>query len=149
MKYFLTFFSLTLIAVSSVHAQQKEFGWLVGKWKLTGKPVYEVWRTHTDGATLIGNSYKVQGSDTIVMEKIQLKKIKNDFFYIPDMPENKSPVAFKITMQSNDGFTAENPLHDFPKIIRYQWVKRENQEFINAAIEGNGKKIPYNFTKVE
>jgi hypothetical protein len=149
MKHILGFLALTCIALSSLHAQQKEFGWLVGKWELIGKPVYEVWRAHADGATLIGISYKVQGTDTIIIEKIQLKKVRNEFFYVPDVSENKTPILFKITKQSADGFTAENPLHDFPKVIRYQLLKRGNSEFIDAVIEGNGKKIPYNFKKVE
>jgi hypothetical protein len=147
MKNILTLFAIMMITSTSINAQQKEFGWLIGKWKLKGKPVYEVWRLDPNGPGLIGLGYKIQGRDTIIVDKIQLKKIDRDFFYIPDVPENKAPVFFKITRQTANSFTAENPLHDFPKIIRYQWLKKESQEFIDAAIEGDGKTIPYNFEK--
>jgi hypothetical protein len=63
--------------------------------------------------------------------------------------ENPTPVKFKVTQYNADKFLAENPEHDFPNVIRYKLIRKDNQDFIEAAIEGDGKIIPYNFTKVK
>ncbi|HOX81880.1 MAG TPA: DUF6265 family protein [Chryseolinea sp.] len=130
-------------------AQQKEFGWLVGKWKLNEKNVFEEWYVSSDKKTLEGLSYRVKESDTVVMERLMIKFEQPYFFYISDVAENPEPVKFKITQYNADKFLAENPMHDFPKAIRYKLIRKDNQDFIEAAIEGDGKVIPFNFTRVK
>ena len=46
-------------------------------------------------------------------------------------------------------FVAENPEHDFPKLIRYKLLKKRDGEFLEAVIEGNGKVIPYRFQRLK
>lgn len=143
---------LTLIAllfVSFTCRSQQNFEWLIGKWKLDGKPVYEVWTRADDGVTFHGSSFKVNGADTTILEKISFKKIEGNFYYIPDVPENMAPVKFKLTKFDANSFVAENPQHDFPKTIKYTIVRKANGESLEASIEGNGKVIPYRFDKVE
>ncbi len=130
-------------------AQQKEFGWLVGKWKLTEKNVYEEWKVSEDKKTLKGLSYRIKEGDTTVTERLLIKFEQPFFFYISDVAENPTPVKFKITQYNADKFLAENPEHDFPKAIRYKLIRKDNQDFIEAAIEGDGKVIPYTFSKVQ
>ena len=140
---------VVLIGLSESQAQQKEFGWLVGKWKLKDKNVFEEWKVSTDKKTLEGLSYRIKGSDTTVTEKLLLKFEQPYFFYISEVAENPAPVKFRITQYNTDKFLAENPEHDFPKAIRYKLIRKDNQDFIEAAIEGDGKVIPYTFSKVK
>jgi hypothetical protein len=142
-------FILFLIGWQQSRAQQNEFGWLVGKWKLTEKNVFEEWKVSSDRKTLEGLSYRIKGSDTIVVEKLLIKFEQSSFFYISDVAENPAPVKFKITQYNTDKFLAENPEHDFPKAIRYKLTHKDNQVFIEASIEGDGKVIPYTFSKVK
>ncbi|MEO7991273.1 MAG: hypothetical protein ABI663_17110 [Chryseolinea sp.] len=142
-------FILFLIGWQQSQAQQKEFGWLVGKWKLTEKNIFEEWRVSTDKKTLEGLSYRIKEGDTTVMEKLLIKFEQPFFFYISNVPENPAPVKFKITQYNADKFLAENPEHDFPKAIRYKLIRKNNQDFIEASIEGDEKVIPYNFIRLK
>jgi hypothetical protein len=126
---------------------QQNFKWLLGTWKLKDKPVYEEWRTDT-GGDLKGLSFKVNGSDTVVLERINLTFRSGKYHYIPEVAENAAPVDFTFTSFDEDSFIAENPQHDFPKLIRYTIVRKDEQEFIEASIEGNGKVISYAFEKI-
>ena len=129
-------------------AQQKEFGWLIGTWQLKDKNVYERWKA-TDDTSLDGYSFKVKEGDTISMERIRFTYDGHTFHYVPDVAGDQGPVDFKITKYSVDGFVAENPQHDFPKIIRYKFIRENNADIIEASIEGNGKVIPYRFVKMK
>jgi len=126
---------------------QHKFGWLAGTWKLKGKAVYETWSVDDNGS-MSGLTYSVNGVDTIVRESIRLTYEGGYYHYIPDVAENASPVDFKITAFSNSHFIAENPDHDFPKVIVYTIVRKPEGEIIEASIEGNGQVILYAFEKV-
>jgi hypothetical protein len=147
MKKLLYFTSCFLFAHFS-HAQQKEFGWLIGTWKQKDKLVFESWKVSKDGKTLEGFSYRIKAKDTIVMENIRLIYAGDSFHYIPAVSGDPAPVDFRITRYNQHSFVAENPQHDFPKVIRYRFVNK-NKKLLEASIEGNGKVIPYRFEKVD
>jgi hypothetical protein len=134
--------------VSPSYAQKKEFGWLIGTWKLKDKNIFETWSLADDGKSLNGVSLKMNGTESTILEETKLIFSGNSFYYIPDVAGNQDPVDFHISSFDETGFVAENPKHDFPKLIRYKLVKMDGKEFIEAAIEGDGKVIPYNFEKV-
>jgi hypothetical protein len=139
---------LLVLNVAACYAQQHPFDWLLGTWKLENKNVFEVWE-FSDENMLRGISYKVSGVDTTVMEKISLIRRGTDYFYVPEVAENNGAIEFRITSRDNDSFVAENPQHDFPKIIRYTIVRKQAGIFISASVEGNGKVIPYHFEKIK
>jgi len=138
----LSLFIYPLIGFSQV----KEFGWLVGTWKATGKEAYEVWKIGKDKKMMEGVAFRMKGADSVVTERTKIKQEKGTFYYIPDVVGDQPEVYFKITRKNADGFTAENPQHDFPKIIRY---KRQANGSLKAEIEGDGKVIPYYFEKIK
>jgi hypothetical protein len=147
-KSFLILLLNAAIALTA-HSQQKEFGWLKGTWKLKDKPIYEFWKVSVDGKSLEGFSFQVKGADTVAMEQTRFTRDKEGFHYIPDVPGDQPPVDFKVTQHTAESFVAENPQHDFPKLIRYRYIRKDNKDFIEAAIEGDGKVIPYSFEKVK
>ncbi|PZR41534.1 MAG: hypothetical protein DI538_00940 [Azospira oryzae] len=126
-------------------AQVNEFGWLQGTWKMKNKETYEVWKTGNDQKILEGISYRIKGADTVVSETLKIKQQNGIFYYVPDVAGDQPEVYFKITRYDANGFTAENPEHDFPKIIRYQL---QSPHSINAAIEGDGKLISFVFDRI-
>lgn len=140
------FLHLLTLAVS---AQKKEFGWLCGTWKMKNKNVFETWKVSPDDKSLEGFSFQTKGVDTTGMERIRLVFEQDAFYYIPDVAGDQSAVKFMITTYTTDSFVAENPQHDFPKIIRYHLIRKENKDFIEASIEGNGKVIPYSFERLK
>lgn len=138
----------TAMIATTTQAQKKEFGWLIGTWKLKDKTIHETWSLGEDGKSLNGISMKVNGTEATVLEEIKLIFSGNSFYYIPDVAGDQDPVDFHITSFDETGFVAENPNHDFPKLIRYKLIKRDDREFLEAAIEGDGKVIPYTFEKI-
>ena len=122
---------------------------LIGTWKMKDKMVFETWKPARDGKTLEGFSFRVKGTDTVAMEQIRFIYEGNLFHYIPDVQGDQPPVDFKLTQHNAQSFVAENPQHDFPKIIRYKLIRKENADVIEASIEGDGKVIPYHFDRVK
>ena len=139
---------LTIFLFNYSDAQKKEFGWLIGKWKLKDKNVFESWTLADDGKSLNGLSIKINGNESTILEETKLIFSGNSFYYIPDVAGDQDPVDFPISSFDETSFVAENPAHDFPKLIRYKLIKKDGKEFIEAAIEGDGKVIPYTFEKV-
>lgn len=142
--YFLLFFSC-----SQAWAQLKEFEWLVGSWKRQNKSSYEVWKVASDGKSLVGKSFKVLEQDTVFLEDITIVFKEGSYYYVPDVAGKQGPVYFKVSTYHNFGFEATNPDHDFPKVIRYELIRNEDRTLLHAAIEGNGKTIPFSFEKME
>ncbi len=146
-----TSFTLLLIFIlfNTGYTQQKEFKWLIGTWKIKDKNEFEVWKINEGTAALSARAFKVQGSDTLITEVINLTYRDHSFHYIPDVAGDQGPVAFQITSYDGKSFVAENPRHDFPKIIRYNRVWKKDAEYIEATIEGDGKIISYVFEKLK
>jgi len=137
---------VVLLFSSVCSAQTNDFDWLVGKWQLKGKQSFETWAP--SGDRLIGKSFKISGQDTTFLEEILIERRDGNFHYVPDVAGEQGPIPFKIVQYTKHGFTAENPYHDFSKLIRYTRVERDGVVMIDASIEGDGKVIPYTFVQV-
>ena len=139
---------VTLFYLSYAFAQaQHPFDWLVGTWRHPTKSNYEVWKKGDGEILLTCVSYRITASaDTIVTEEIKFIREGDTYYYVPDVPENKGPVSFKVTEVNKTGFTAENPTHDFPKKIIYVYSKNENQ--LTVSISGDGTTIDFQFQKI-
>lgn len=101
------------------------FSWLKGTWEMknkNGTSRLEVWTKHDDN-TLIGKGLKASGIDTMELESITLVLQDGDFWYIPTVPDqnNAMPVKFKLVSQDGLKFIFENPRHDFPQRIIYEY----------------------------
>ncbi|WP_316817534.1 DUF6265 family protein [Pedobacter nyackensis] len=143
-----------LLLISTAYGQEnnkqkfKKLEWLVGKWVRTnaeaGQSGYETWSKTTD-LQLSGKGVTLKGKKTIFVESLEFIAKGNDIFYTVVVTGEKQPTYFKLTALSTDGFTCENPKHDFPKKIVY---KREGNH-IKAVISGNGQSVDYNFVKAK
>jgi hypothetical protein len=134
-----------LFVITQAGAQKKEFGWLIGTWQQENKMSFEVWQANATG--LSGSAYQLDADGgKNVIEEIKLIKKGNDFYYIPDVAGPQGEIAFKITSMDDHGFTAENLLHDFPKVITYKLV---NAVQMIATISGGKKSNSYAFKKIK
>lgn len=127
----------------------KKMDWLPGTWNQTnvskpGRTSIEYWEKYNQNE-LRGRAVTLQGTDTLFVEKATILVKDNDIFYLADVPGNKAPVYFKFTEFTDKGFICENPEHDFPKKISYQFDGKK----LAAQISGNGKVIDYFYEKVE
>lgn len=138
-----------LSALSGCYGQSRQFQWLAGTWKIPGKEIFETWRAVEGSENLLGRSFRVKDADTIVTETISLEYHNGSYHYIPDVAGDQGPVDFKIIRKDGKSFVAENPQHDFPKIIRYRLVRKDDRDVLEAQIEGNGKVTAYTFEKIK
>lgn len=139
-----------LLLITTTYGQEtykqkfKKLEWLVGKWTRTnaepGKSGYETW-TKVSDLKLSGRGVTLKGKKTNFVEHLEFIVKGNDIFYTVVVTGEKEPTYFKLTTLSNDGFTCENPQHDFPKKISY---KRDGKH-VKAVISGDGKSVDYNF----
>lgn len=125
----------------------KKLEWLLGKWNRTnGKPgqiTTEEW-VKESAFKLKGMGVMRKGADTAFVEKMTLLVKDNAIFFVADVKENNGLVYFKLTTITSNGFTCENPEHDFPKKIVYKLAGKDLQ----ATISGNGKSIDYSFARL-
>ena len=150
-KKLLLMLAILLVANTS-NAQEsnqqkfKKLEWLVGTWDRTnagaGKSGYESW-SKVSGVKLVGKGVSLEGKKVVFVENLEFIAKGADLFYTVVVTGEKKPVYFKLTALSNDGFTCENPKHDFPKKITYLRTGKTAK----AVISGNGKSIDYIFVR--
>lgn len=151
MKAFL-FFVLLMLLTTGTEAQRPtaadfpKLHWLEGTWtKKTPRPGrtgFERWE-RSPVIAMKGIGVTMKENDTLFQERLQLQVRDNALYYVADVAENKGPVWFKITRITADGFTCENPEHDFPKKIVYQ----RTDEKLNVTISGDGKSVDFFFER--
>ncbi|MBC8884359.1 hypothetical protein H9X57_16225 [Flavobacterium piscinae] len=92
--------------------------WFLGRWenKTPDGTFSEEWKVEND-TVLKGESYFINGKDTLFAETVRLVQRQSDLFYIVTVSNQneEKPVAFKLTSSISDYLVFENPEHDFPK----------------------------------
>lgn len=92
------------------------------------------WSTEAEGITfcedwgalsdegLIGIGYQIEGDDTLCNEKLSVYFSENEWIYEATVFEqnNCKPIEFVLT-DTLGSFVFENPQHDFPKKITYNF----------------------------
>lgn len=144
---------LCMLILNNVQGQEsqkqkfKALDWLAGKWIRTnarpGHSGYEIWDKVSD-LKLTGKGVTLKGNDVTFTENLQFITRGNDIFYVVTITGEKEPVFFKLTQIDSQGFTCENPTHDFPKKITYTYDGKN----IKAVISGDGKSMDYDFVRI-
>ena len=144
---------MLFISVSFLVAQQptqphnlSQVEWLLGTWNRTnakpGRTGIEEWKKVSD-TELHGRGISMKGTDTTFIEKIKIVKKEDTLYYVADVAHNKNEIVFKFISLTNNSFVCENPNHDFPKKISYQF----DGNVLKASISGDGKSIEYLFER--
>jgi Domain of unknown function (DUF6265) len=146
MKPFIIFLISFLSFSTYAQSNLKKLDWLTGEWKRTnakpGRSGFEIWKRISDNE-MTGRGINLKGTDTTFVEKLKIISKEDAIYYVADVPQNKEPVLFKLTTQSETKLVFENPQHDFPKIISYELLDKK----LKAVISGDGKAIEYWFEK--
>lgn len=128
-------------------AQQKDssipFEKLTGSWLMerkNGTSMGETWE-QKDANTMKGKSFLIQNGDTALLETVDLVKEGNEIFYIPVAygQNDDKPVRFKLTSVKTGEYIFENPAHDFPKRIVYDFSSGNT---LHAYIDDGTEKTP-------
>jgi len=130
-----------------------QLGPLKGTWQaeVHGKMIYETWRS--DGnEELTGMSYKLNAKDTTVFEKTKIVNRNNKLSYIAKVSNQNEgkDVAFKLVSASNKTFVFENPEHDFPQRVVYQFLSVDSlHAWIEGKYKGKLEKEDYYYQRVK
>ncbi|MBP7238884.1 MAG: hypothetical protein KBA14_01560 [Saprospiraceae bacterium] len=155
----ITSLAISMMLMCSVFSTDfSAFHWLNGIWEMpkpNGSYRLESWESKGSNV-LSGKGLKVMQGDTTHLESITLYSDQNGIWYTPTVPDqnNQQPVPFKLVASGTHQFTFENPEHDFPQRIVYEFkpVDKDDQ-FISspgdtldvAATDLNGDGIQFRF----
>jgi hypothetical protein len=125
---------------------------LEGMWLMHTRKgtIGEEW-TKNDNDHLHSRGFFITGRDTTVTERIALRKQADGIFYISTVENqnNRQPVPFKLTSSDNMKFVFENPDHDFPKRIVYEFVTHDSiHAFIDGGRAASGKRQDFYYKRV-
>lgn len=132
-----------VLALASCTQKQKEplrqLDKLAGTWQTNNSEadMYEEW-TKGKNDVMYGKNYTLNGTDSLVFERVELKKQGNDIFYFPVVrgQDNGQPVPFRLISDNDSSFTFENKEHDFPRRVIYRFIGKDS---LVTRIEGVNK----------
>lgn len=131
---------------STGQLQFKKLEWLIGNWQRCnakpGESGIERWQKVSE-YKLIGAGITLKGRDTVFAEALEICIQGKNILYIVKLSDERLPVVFKLTRINENGFTFENPDHDFPKKIEYQ----NSDNSLNAVVSAGNHKIIYKFLR--
>ena len=124
-----------------------------GTWemKFDESAVLEKWIKVND-TLYSGQSFEVSNGDTIVTETLQLLCNEDGIFYIPTVKDQNegNPVSFKMTNRQNSRFVFENPNHNFPTSIVYEFLSDNRlNASVSGIIGGETRSLDFEYVKVE
>lgn len=150
----LLFFFLNAATAQDAKTSFQELTSIQGTWRMETKrgPVQETWLLIND-STLAGKSYRLMnGTDTMLLEQVQLLRKGNAVYYIPTVQgqNNEQPVRFTLTSFINNVFTFENPSHDFPQRVLYELPVNDTMHaWIDGMDKGVFRKTDFRYKKVK
>lgn len=127
---------------------------LEGTWIMKtkkGNIIGETW-TKMNDHHLQNKGFYIKGNDTVVTERVALRYEKNEINYISTVEDqnNKQPIAFKLTSSENNKYTFENPQHDFPKRIVYEFTSDKTiHAWIDAGKDGPAERQDFYYEKAK
>ena len=125
----------------------ESLAWMAGSWTGTmGRAAIEEHWIAPRGGTMLAVSRTTAGDRTVAFEFLRLEQRADGVIYVAQ-PGGRPPTEFRLTSQTGESATFENPQHDHPKVIRY----RREGSTLNAEIEGDEKgrhvKQAFTFTR--
>lgn len=131
--------SLSGSAQTDTPNKLNQMEWLLGQWTRTnsrpGKSGFEHWQK-LSATEWTGRGISLTGGDTTFVEKLTIKVEKEKLYYVAEVPGNAKPVYFEIVTVTPNSFVCENPQHDFPKRIAYQFDGKEIRARVSAGEQG-------------
>jgi len=114
-----------------------QLAWLTGTWRGGDGPVsFEERWTPPAGGAMLAVSRTLKGDRMVAFEFLRIVERDGRLIYIAQ-PNGRPPTEFILTAITPDSVTFENPMHDFPKMIRYT---RRADGALEARVSDGGQK---------
>lgn len=143
---------VSIILVSFFSNCQNEvpnFAPFEGYWRCDNEKIAEQWQAKSTSLYL-GKSYSIENNDTLLQETITLTKKCGSYYYIPLVfsQNDSQEIPFTLKGYSKKKFVFENPNHDFPQRIIYDFInKNELLVTIESLDPANTKRVEFKFNK--
>ena len=129
-----------------IEITNSSFDWIVGNWERTndevGKKTFENWGKKSI-TEFVGEGFTLAENDTIFKEQLRIIKIDNRW-QLEVVGVNESPTIFEFTNYSENSFSCENKLNEFPKTINYSF----DGNMLTARIADDKNEIIFSFVKI-
>ncbi|MBK6282818.1 MAG: hypothetical protein IPF54_09275 [Draconibacterium sp.] len=143
-KIFLVALIITVTTATGFAQSLPEF--LAGTWKVENSETYEHWDKINEN-NFKGISYKMINGKMVITEYLDIKKTDGKIVYTATVLNQNNGIGIDFNLTSSDSlFSFENPVHDFPKFIRYKHIS-ENK--MSATVGTNENNFTLNFEKLK
>lgn len=125
---------------------------IVGTWlnKRTRGDIYETWKRKGE-KEFAGMSYTLTGGDTTPLEKVRLYIQAGQIVYAPVAAgqNDDKEVLFKLKTIEAGRFVFENPQHDFPQRIVYDFRSNDSlYAHIEGRVESRKRRVDYPYRRI-
>jgi hypothetical protein len=122
-----------------------QIAWLAGTWSGGDDPVrFEERWTPPAGGTMLAVSRTLKSDRMVAFEYLRIVERDGTLVYIAQ-PNGRPPTEFTLTSITAESVTFENPMHDFPKMIRY--TKRADGSLEARVSNGGQNAETFVFTR--
>lgn len=126
----------------------KQSEWLLGTWQMAANDykIVEHWQKINHTLFTGASYYILNNGDTPERETLKLLLNNDTLYYIPQVNNQNEgkEIPFREKSISANELSFENPLHDFPKLIRY---RKLSDTSILAVVSAGQKSIEFNYTR--
>ncbi len=150
-------FVMVLVGMASTGCSKKENPFvrlriLEGTWVANAGDMkfMERWNVQND-TLLAGKGFEITTKDTMLFETLSISAHDGEVWYtaIVTGQNNEEPVPFRLTGAYEQEFVFENPEHDFPKKISYQF--KNNDQFtavVSGVMNGKSQSLEFSFSRI-
>ncbi len=130
-----------------------QFNWLIGKWeeKTDTSLMAEYWNLESD-SLMRGVAMYILKGDTNFFETITIEARNGEIYYTPIVAGQNvgESVPFKLTIAQDTSFVFEDPKHDFPQKVVYEFHLPDNlYAYIEGVDEGVFSRQEYFYKRVK
>lgn len=125
---------LAACADRPLHADTRSFEWLAGCWRAERPDgsYDEMWLPPAPDGT-VGIARRIRDGRTVTHEHLRIRLLPDATLAYIAHPSGQNETTFRMVGHQPGLLTFENPTHDFPNRIVYQY---EDSNSLNARIEG-------------
>ena len=129
---------LTLTCFAFDCQGQHEVNRIKGTWKVEGKEKFEVWRQ--EGVNLVGESYTINYGERHMLEMLLIKNEDGKIIFEATVPNQNegATIPFVLNDEKVDVLSFENPEHDFPTQIIYEFINKNRLLIKVQGADGQG-----------
>lgn len=125
-----------------VPALQGKLSWMDGVWQINAF-TFEEWAYSDSGMKAI--SYELQGRDTIINQKMQIRYIGNDIYFISTTINLNKEEKVNYKLVSDDFYLLvfENKETDYPQRIGYEKEKKAIKVWTEGEEKGKPRRAEF------